>query len=428
MDELSNLREAYEERLQAFRRAEERLQSMLESVVAKIEDKTLVRAELRGVRIKEIASLQRKAESNGWDGDQALSRCSDLIGGRVVCNNVEDVHRFAELLKEQVPSPWGEFDVQDYTTEPNEGGYRALHVNFRLDVGEHPFQSDLVPCEVQIRSRLQDAWAELSHDDIYKQPSLPEDLRARAKDLAEVLAAADRIASDIRSGVMRKTAPPEHRPKMDQVSAAGLAFSFREVFGRSPPDYAVRLALNLCEQLRITSLESMPDALGRPGFRDRVAEIYRSIIGVGIGVEEIFLAALYAAAEGDDQAISWVRKKARRERDELEQFSRREALSSLPDTIEDLIENIEDPHGEADIEGWAEALGATSECAICSTTIIQPFSFAEAAVQHYEIPEGDDVDVHERIEAALRASGAETGGWGDGSLCAYHNEQAAKDD
>lgn len=401
---------------------------MLESVIATIEDKTLVRAEVRGVRIKEIASLQRKAESNGWDADQALSHSSDLIGGRVVCNNVEDVHRFAELLKEQVPSPWGDFDVQDFTIEPSEGGYRALHVNFRMDVGEHVFQPDLIPCEVQIRSRLQDAWAELSHDDIYKQPGLPEDLRARAKDLAEVLAAADRISSDIRSRVTRETAPLEHRPDMDQISAAGLAFSFKEVFGRSPPDYAVRLALNLCDQLNIASLESLPDVLARPAFRDRVAETYRSIVGVGIAVEEIFLAALYAVAEGDGKAISWVRGKARRERDELDQFARREALSSLPDTVEDLIEGIEDPRGEADIEGWAEALGATSECAICSTTVIQPFSFAEAVVQHYEIPEGDDADIHERIEAALRASGAETGGWGDGSLCAYDNEQMAKND
>ena len=281
---------------------------------------------------------------------------------------------------------------------------------------------------MQIRSRLQDAWAELSHDDIYKQPGLPEDLRARAKDLAEVLAAADRIASDIRSRVMRETSSPEHRPAMGKVSAEGLAYSFREVFGRSPPDYAIRLALNLCDRLQIASLEGFPELLARAKFRDKIAETYRSIVGVGIGPEEVFLAAVYAAAEGEHKAVIWVRKKARRERDELEQFARRELLSSLPDTVEELIEEIEDPRGEADIEGWAEALGATSECAICSTTVIQPFSFAEAAVQHYGIPEESDTDIHERVEAALRASGAETGGWGDGPLCAYHNEQAAKDD
>ena len=424
---MAEIREVYENKAPVLDHAADRLRSILESVVATIEDKTLVRAEVRRVRIKELSSVQRKAESSGWKADQALSRCSDLIGGRVVCNNVEDVQRFAELLKEKLPAIWGEVDVQNYISEPNEEGYRALHVNFRLDVGEHVLMPDLVPCEVQIRSRLQDAWAELSHDDIYKQPDLPEDLRARAKDLAEVLAAADRIASDIRSRVMRETGSQELRPEMGQVSAAGLAFGFKEVFGRSPPDYAVRQALNLCDQLQIVSLEGFPDVLGRVGFRDRVDETYRAIIGIGFGIEEVFLAALYAFAKGDDKAISWVRKKARRERDEFEQFAKREALSSLPDSVEDLVKALEEPGSRADFDGWADALGATSDCAICSTTIIQPFSFAESAVQHYEIPAERDADVHERIEAALYASGAETGGWGDGSLCAYHHEQAAKD-
>ncbi|MCY3876730.1 MAG: hypothetical protein OXF88_20865 [Rhodobacteraceae bacterium] len=257
----AGIREDYEDRAPALDRVADRLRSILESVVATIESKTLVRAEVRRVRIKKLSSVKRKAESGGWKADQALSHCSDLIGGRVVCNNVEDAQRFAELLKEKLPSIWSEVDVQDYTKEPNEGGYRALHVNFRLDVGDGVFRRDLVPCEVQIRSLLQDAWAELSHDDIYKQPDLPEDLRARAKDLSEVLAAADRIASDIRSRVMRETESQEHRPDMDQVSAAGLAFGFREVFGRSPPDYAVRRALNLCDRLQIESLEGFLEVL-----------------------------------------------------------------------------------------------------------------------------------------------------------------------
>ena len=149
-------------------------------------------------------------------------------------------------------------------------------------------------------------------------------------------------------------------------------------------------------------------------------------MGIGIGTEEVFLAALHAFVKGDDKAIGWVRKKARRERDEFEQFAKREALGSLPNTFEQLIEAIEDPGSNADIDGWAEALGATGDCAVCSTTVIQAFSFAEAAAQHYEVLEEHDADVHERIETALRASGVETGGWGDGSLCAYHTEQAAK--
>jgi putative GTP pyrophosphokinase len=171
----------------AIERARNQLQSILVKVVAAIEDRALVRAEVRSVRIKGLSSIEWKAAAKGWKADEALSACSDLIGGRVVCNNIEDANRFAELLKERLPGAPGEFEIQDHTKNPIKGGYRALHVNFRLDIGGHPFAPDRVPCEVQIRSRLQDAWAELSHDDIYEQPELPDDLRTRAKDLAEIL-------------------------------------------------------------------------------------------------------------------------------------------------------------------------------------------------------------------------------------------------
>lgn len=345
----------------------------------------------------------------------------------MVCNNIEDVYRFVELFKERLPGEWTTFESQDQIASPNAGGYRALHVNFRLDVGEHPFGRDLVPCEVQIRSRLQDAWAELSHDDIYKQPDLPEDLRARGKDLAEVLAAADRIASDIRAKVRKETAPTGERPQLDRVSQDGLAYIFRNVFGRSPPDYVVRRALNLCRELKIQSLEQLLGILDRREFRDKVAEAYQSAVPVPIGVEDVFLASLYALVRGDARAVAQVRRNARREWREIEKIATREMLFSLPPTMEKLIAQLEDTSAEPDVEGWAEALGTTRECGICGSTIIDPYSFAEAAVQYYETADADGDAVH-RIEVVLRSSGVETGGWGDGSLCAYHDEQASRED
>jgi putative GTP pyrophosphokinase len=425
---LTGLNEIYEERNSALQQAARRLHSILGDVVARIEDKTLVRAKVKNVRVKGLSSLERKAAVKGLKADEALSACSDLIGGRVVCNNIEDVYRFAELLKEQLPSACGEFEVQDQIKNPNSGGYRALHVNFRLDIGRHPLQPDLVPCEVQIRSRLQDAWAELSHDDIYKQPDLPEDLRGRANDLAELLAAADKIASGIRARVTQATVPPEHRPNLRRVSEEGLAFLFKDTFGRSPPGYVMRRALNLCDELGIKSLERLPGILGRDEFRKKLEEAYRAIMPASIGVDQIFLASLYAMAKGDARAVAKVRRDARREWLEIDQFARREMLASLPATIDELMEQLEGLGAYGDIESWAEALNATNECYICSTKIVDPSAFAEAMLRHYDISDGEADDIRERIEARIRNSAVETGGWGNGSLCAYHNEQMAKDD
>jgi len=333
-------------------------------------------------------------------------------------------YRFAELLKERHPGTPGEFAIQDHITAPNKGGYRALHVNFRLHIGELPFQPDSVACEVQIRSRLQDAWAELSHDDIYKQPDLPADLRARAKDLAELLAAADKIASDIRARVTEESIPPEQRPNLRRVSPEGLAFLFKETFGRSPPGYVIRRALNLSSELGVKSLEGLREILGREAFRRTIADAYRAIMRTSIGAEDILLAALYALARGDARAISKVRRDARREWREIDQIARREMLSDMPSTIAELVEQLESSGSDV---GWADALDATRACAICGTKIVDPSAFAEAALRHYDAAD-EDGELQNRIQMAIRDSSAETGGWGDGSLCAYHNEQASKDD
>jgi ppGpp synthetase/RelA/SpoT-type nucleotidyltranferase len=112
---MGGLCKSYQERLPALRRAAQQLDVLLKETVGSIEDKALVRAEVRSIRVKELPSLQRKAESHGWKADEALWYCGDLVGGRVVCNNIEDVQRFAELLKERLSSPDAEFEVQDWS-------------------------------------------------------------------------------------------------------------------------------------------------------------------------------------------------------------------------------------------------------------------------------------------------------------------------
>ncbi len=426
---MTDIDRIYTDKVPDLKRAEVRLRILLEEIVATIEDKKLVRSEVRSIRIKELSSLRRKMRDKGWNASEALSHCSDLIGGRVVCNNVEDAYRFAELLKERIPTIMGESElqVQDHIQDPIKGGYRAIHMNFHLDLCASPFRVDLVPCEVQIRSRLQDAWAELSHGDIYKQHNLPEDLRARAKDLAEVLSAADRIASDIRLSVLRETASLADHPDLDCISTDGLAFAFKQVFGRSPPDYAVRQALDLCDQLSLKGLEDLPKVLGKIEFRDRTSSAYRSIFNVPIDSNSILLAAIYAVARGEDRAIKWIRQIARRDKQEVEQFAKREILSSLPATIDELLELLEDSSTNPNVEGWADALGAVNECAVCGTAVVQPYAMAEELVHYYNVPHSRTDDAHKRIERALRDSDIEVGGWGDGTLCAYHNEQASKE-
>jgi ppGpp synthetase/RelA/SpoT-type nucleotidyltranferase len=90
---MDDLAKHYRRRRKALFQARNRLRSILRTVVAKIEDKKLVRAEFGDVRVKELASVRRKAAKNGWQAREALSVCGDLVGGRVACNNTEDSAR-----------------------------------------------------------------------------------------------------------------------------------------------------------------------------------------------------------------------------------------------------------------------------------------------------------------------------------------------
>ena len=422
---------AYMRRRRDLREAESRLEDHLDRAVREIEDRTLVRAEITELRVKKFTSLLKKARRKGWTFEQALQECGDLVGGRVVCNNVEDVYRFAELLKECLPGgPWSAYEVQDQIAVPSDDGYRALHVNFRLPVGNSsPLQPETVPCEVQVLTRLQNAWAELVHDDIYKhRDKLPTDLRARANDLAEVLAASEKIAAAIRRRVQQELVAPENQPDLTNVTEDGLAYIFRDVFGRSPPDYVVRKAMNLCEDLGIESLAGLPAILGQADFRNNVADAYLSIVGMRPQVEEAFQASLVALVRGKRRALDGVRRRARRDWREIEEIARREELAGFPATADEMLEGLESSGSWIDVQGMAEALGAAHDCDICGTTIVEPDAFAEAAAQHYGLI-GDEADrFQERVQTAIRNSDTEIGGFDEGRLCAYHADMALKDD
>ncbi len=426
------LHRVYVDRLPALQRAREELSKLLHKVAASIEDRNLVRANIVSLRIKEFESFRSKAVRRDWTADEAIRACTDLVGARVVCSNVEDLRRFAELLKEDNGDVRPLVDEADYIQKPQDRGYRALHLDLVMLVGGSVLRPDTVRCEVQIRTLLQDAWANLVHDDIYKQMGLPEDLEARARDLAAVLATADEIASSIRSRAARVLTAPARRPALDVASAAAVSYLFRQYFGRSPADYAVRQALDLCQRLDIRSLEWLPEYLkndGNEGFPEEARLAYLKIVGRGpLQNERVFLAALRAVANGKAKALKWIRHQANLEVEEFEHIASREMLSELPDTIEEFTEDLSLGRVGVGLEQLATAFGTAHACYICQTTIVDPYAFAEAAIVHYSVPEAHQDKVVEEIERAIYESGAETGGWQSTTLCAYHSETMHRDD
>lgn len=105
--------------------------------------------------------------------------------------------------------------------------------------------------------------------------------------------------------------------------------------------------------------------------------------------------------------------------DEIDDVARRELLSELPDTADQLVDEIGDPRGETDVTLLAAALDAADNCPYCNATVVDPFGFAEAAMYHYGLS-GDEADrVFERIQDAVIGSSADIGGISDPDACSH---------
>jgi len=396
-----NLEKLYEEKSGDLKKAKEQLRILLENIIVKIKNERLVRATISKIRIKPLDSLRRKAEVNRWSPEEAFIKATDLVGARVVCNNTQDISRFHHLLFEIIPDFEGEPKTQNYTQQPKDSGYRAIHINFRLHVYKsQSLISTIIPCEVQIRTFLQDAWAELVHHDIYKDGSeLPVDLHDRTKDLADILCTADGIADKVRNRVMMESQPPDKHTNLDKINKDSLVHIFSCIFGRYPPEYVVHETLNISQDVGLSSANELLDLLQDSIFKEAVDNAYKQETGQKISYEDIFLAAPIAVMSGLKLAIKTVRKKGKEHRKEIENYWRNEILSELPETIEEFIEKI-----QYDDNTWvyqiAEVFGVAKEYAISGEELINPEEFEETIYNHYGI---DELDY--RIVTALTDAG-----------------------
>lgn len=169
------------------------------------------RYRITGSRVKSAQRLYKKARLDRYRSKishfaEIPDVIDDLVGLRLVCNNISDVDVFSEIVAGlpvyasgvAVPLAVEEGSVRDYFARPKETGYRAFHVNLVVLV---PRLAAHIPVrvEVQVRTLLQDGWGELTHEDTYKPGSVvPEWITRMSLRMAELLAAVDSIAQDVR--------------------------------------------------------------------------------------------------------------------------------------------------------------------------------------------------------------------------------------
>lgn len=158
-------------------------------------------------RIKTFQSYYKKLLRQKPDeaaNSDILVCLTDMMGIRVICAFLEDISSVREQLQSLFDVK--EVEVKGADQSFSQFGYESVHVLVSIPESCMPENisgltiPDGLVCEIQIRTILQDAWAEVEHELIYKTEFTPFDLPLRRK-LASInasLSLADIIFQEIR--------------------------------------------------------------------------------------------------------------------------------------------------------------------------------------------------------------------------------------
>jgi putative GTP pyrophosphokinase len=258
----------------------------LADVVARIVTQSLAS---RGIKIhsvqhraKEASSFTRKAstplDENPTEPKYAdpIRQITDLAGVRIITHFLDTVSDVDKMLT-------AEFEIIEKSNKAtaliasDRFGYQSIHYLLRIksDRGSLPeyqrFSKDVI--EVQVRTILQHAWAEIEHDIQYKSlRSIPIEIRRRFVALAGMLEIADREfqAIDDRNNNLEETA--KEKVETGDLSGAEITPKALKLFldkklgpDRRMSDWSYDWSVGLLRSLGFRDLKEVEAAVSQFG-------------------------------------------------------------------------------------------------------------------------------------------------------------------
>lgn len=255
-------------------------------------------------RLKQDVSLVEKAFYRK-NYDDPYGQITDKVGARFVVLITSDLQVVARAIEEC--RYWDASKDRDFEEEqsksPLQFDYAAIHYVLRCK-GDRNFEGLVVrdgsPCEVQVKTILQHAYSELTHDTIYKPrvDATPQMRRAAAKSMALIEATNDYF-EEVTRKVGAVTSP-------ERAATEVLRVLYCKATG-SEPDVS-RLEGVLLDALEIDGLEGIGEAV--EAMLQRLPYIGRLILERATAKllfrqPSILLAYYYAQSRGAELKEKW---------------------------------------------------------------------------------------------------------------------------
>lgn len=153
-------------------------------------------------RVKERDSVVEKIDRKQGKYTH-LSDITDIVGVRIIAYYSGDVDRISQIIEKEFDVDFENSIDKGKSLEPDRFGYCSVHyvVGMNADRLALPENHAYVgmKCEIQIRTVLQHAWAEIEHDIGYKSEiTIPKEIRRSFSRIAGLLEIADKEFEEIR--------------------------------------------------------------------------------------------------------------------------------------------------------------------------------------------------------------------------------------
>jgi putative GTP pyrophosphokinase len=127
-------------------------------------------------RVKNLTSFLQKMETlKMTDFTYPSKMVHDLIGARVICWFLDDCIGISNCIKNSNFLIVDSGSVFNYVKQPKASGYRGIHLHAKISFErmatsncQIKLNSEKIICEIQVRTKLMDVWADLTHEFHYK--------------------------------------------------------------------------------------------------------------------------------------------------------------------------------------------------------------------------------------------------------------------